>query len=161
MTIGIRVGTGFDLHRLQHGGPLKLAGISIPFAKELIGHSDADVVAHAVIDALLGAAAMGDIGMHFPSSDKSLKGADSMVMLEKIVAIIKEAGFEIGNVDVTIIAEMPKLVPFYGQMREKMASTLGIDAGVVSVKAKSAEGIGIIGEGGAVAAQAVVLLQKK
>lgn len=158
MDIGIRVGTGFDIHRLQHGGPLKLAGVTIPFTKELMGHSDADVVAHAIIDALLGAAALGDIGMHFPNSDKSLKGADSIDMLDKIVAKVRDEGYAIVNVDVTIIAEMPKLVPFYIQMRERISVSLQVDLDDVSIKAKSAEGIGIIGEGGAIAAQAVVLL---
>jgi 2-C-methyl-D-erythritol 2,4-cyclodiphosphate synthase len=156
----MRTGLGFDSHRLVEGRKLILGGTEIPFEKGLLGHSDADVLAHAVTDALLGACALGDIGSHFPDSDPAYKDADSMVLLKKTGDTVKENGFTVGNIDATIIIERPKLSPYIRKMRENIANALGIDADHVSVKAKTNEGMGDIGAGNAAAAICSVLVLK-
>ncbi|MBQ6052664.1 MAG: 2-C-methyl-D-erythritol 2,4-cyclodiphosphate synthase [Clostridia bacterium] len=156
----MRTGTGFDSHRLAEGRKLILAGVEIPFEKGLLGHSDADVLTHAVIDALFGACALGDIGSHFPDSDPSYKDANSIVLLEKTAEIIKENGFTVGNIDATVIIERPKLLPYIPQMRENIARALGTETGNVSIKAKTNEGMGDIGGGNAAAAICSVLVLK-
>jgi 2-C-methyl-D-erythritol 4-phosphate cytidylyltransferase/2-C-methyl-D-erythritol 2,4-cyclodiphosphate synthase len=155
-----RVGTGYDLHRLVEGRPLILAGVTIPFALGLAGHSDADIVCHAVTDAVLGAAAAGDIGRHFPDSDPAWKGASSIDLLQRAAALVRDRGFFVENVDVVVIAERPKLAPHVDAMREKLAHALGIATDRVGVKGKTNEGVGDLGRGIAMAAQAVVLLAK-
>lgn len=153
-----RIGQGWDVHRLTAGGPLRIGGIDVPSERKLLGHSDADVVLHAVTDALLGAIAAGDIGTHFPDTDPQHKGADSATFLVHAARLVREARCTIGNVDVTILAERPKLAPHIGAMREKLADLLGIGAAQVSVKAKTVEELGVIGQGEAIAAMAVVAL---
>ncbi len=154
----IRIGTGYDLHRLVPGRPLVLAGVRIPFELGLDGHSDADIVCHAVTDAILGAAASGDIGQHFPDTDPRFKDADSVDLLRRAVAIVRAASFAVSNVDVTVIAERPKLQPHVAAMRASLATALEIDIGAVSVKAKTNERVGEIGRGEAMACHAVTLL---
>ena len=156
----MRTGTGFDSHRLAEGRKLILAGVEIPFEKGLLGHSDADVLTHAVIDALFGACALGDIGSHFPDSDPSYKDTNSIVLLEKTAEIIKENGFTVGNIDATVIIERPKLLPYIPQMRENIARALGTETGNVSIKAKTNEGMGDIGGGNAAAAICSALVLK-
>ena len=143
----MRIGLGFDSHRLVEGRKLVIGGTEIPFEKGLLGHSDADVLAHAVIDSLLGACALGDIGTHFPDSDTAYRGADSMVLLGKTAAMIRENGYEVGNIDATVIIERPKLAPYIPLMRQRIAQALGTDISSVSVKAKTNEGMGDVGEG--------------
>ena len=155
----MRVGQGWDIHRLVTGRPLRLGGIEVPFERGLLGHSDGDVVLHAVTDALLGAMAAGDIGQHFPDTDPRYRDADSGVLLAKIAALAVQRGYRIGNVDVTILAERPKLAAHMPAMRERIAAVLGIDAGQVGVKAKTMEGLGTIGVGDAIAALAVVAIE--
>lgn len=157
-TIPFRVGNGYDIHRLIPGGPLSLGGVKIDFDKGLEGHSDGDSAIHAVIDALLGAAALGDIGMHFPPGDPRFKGADSKALLAAVKTMLDDAGWSVGNIDVTIICEQPKLSPHYKAMRNAIASALGVDEQQVSVKATTNEKLGTIGAGGAIAAHAVALL---
>lgn len=154
----VRIGQGYDIHRLVTGRKLILAGVEIPFEKGLDGHSDADVVAHAVIDSLLGAAALGDIGSHFPDNDPQYEDADSMILLKTIAEKIDEKGLSIGNIDVTIITELPKLSGHIGSMRDNIAHVLAIDRGDVSVKATTNERLGAIGGGEGIAALAVSLL---
>ena len=156
----MRVGQGYDLHRLVPDKPLIIAGLRIPHDKGLAGHSDADVLAHAVIDALLGAAALGDIGGMFPDSDPQWQDADSMVLMQAAVGRVQETGWQINNLDCTIIAELPKMAPFIGEMRQKLAATLSIDLAAISVKAKTNEGVDATGRQEAIAAQAVVMLIK-
>jgi len=153
-----RIGTGYDLHRLVEGRPLILGGVTVPAEKGLAGHSDADVLAHAVTDAVLGALAMGDIGRHFPDTDPQWKGAASMAMLAHAVSLAAEAGFDIVNVDAVVIAERPKLAPHVDRIRASLAGVLGIEAARVSVKAKTNEGVDAIGRGEAIAVHAVVLV---
>ena len=155
---GPRIGAGYDLHRLVEGRPLVLAGVTIPYEKGLSGHSDADAVCHAVTDALLGAAALGDIGRHFPDTDAAWKDADSMMLLERIVGRVRKAGFAIGNVDVTVIAERPKLAPHADAMRASLARVLGIDTSRVSVKGKTNEKVDAVGAGEAIAVHAVAMV---
>ncbi|GBC77934.1 2-C-methyl-D-erythritol 2,4-cyclodiphosphate synthase [bacterium HR08] len=155
-----RVGMGYDLHRLVEGRRLVLGGIEIPFAKGLAGHSDADVVLHSICDALLGAAALGDLGRHFPDTDPRSAGISSARLLEAVLAEITRRGFEIENVDVTIVAEAPRLAPLLGAMRERVAELLRISSDRVSIKAKTNEGVGAIGRGEAIAAYAVCLLRR-
>ena len=143
----MRIGMGYDVHRLVEDRKLILGGVEIPWEKGLLGHSDADVLVHAVMDALLGAAALGDIGQHFPDTDPAYKGADSLQLLSKVGAILKEAGYEIGNVDATVIAQRPKLAPYREQMRVNMARALSVDASQISVKATTEEGLGFTGAG--------------
>jgi len=155
-----RIGEGWDTHQLVEGRKLMLGGVEVPHGKGLLGHSDADVLLHAITDALLGAAALGDIGKHFPDTDAQYKGADSAVLLAKVAADISALGYTLGNLDSTIIAQAPKLAPYIVPMRERIAAVLGVDVGLVNVKAKTAEKMGPVGEGRAMEARAVVLLLK-
>ncbi len=143
------------MHRLAPGGPLRLGGVDIPFDRHLHGHSDGDVVLHALADALLGAVAAGDIGTHFPDTEERYRGIDSADLLQRVVTMLREAKCAIGNVDVTILAEQPKLAPRVSEIRARVAAILGIDVNRVAVKAKTMEGIGVIGSGEAIAALAV------
>ena len=155
----MRIGQGYDVHRLVEGRKLFLGGVEIPYEKGLLGHSDADVLLHALMDALLGAAALGDIGKLFPDNDPAYAGADSRKLLERVVAILKEKHYRVGNVDCTVIAQRPKLAPFILQMRQNIAETLGVAPDRVSVKATTEEGLGFTGEGLGIAAQAIALLE--
>jgi 2-C-methyl-D-erythritol 2,4-cyclodiphosphate synthase len=154
-----RIGEGWDIHALVEGRKLILGGVEIPFAKGLLGHSDADALLHAITDALFGAAAMGDIGTHFPDTDMQFKGADSAVLLVEAAQRVRARGFEIGNLDCTVIAQAPKLAPHIASMRDRIAQVLGIRVDQVNVKAKTAEKMGPVGEGLAMEARAVVLLE--
>ena len=154
----MRIGQGYDVHRLTEGRKLILGGVEIPFKKGLLGHSDADVLAHAVMDALLGAAGLGDIGRHFPDTDPAYAGADSLVLLEKVMALLEEEGWQVENVDATILAQRPKLAPFIPQMEENLARRLEIGPDRVNVKATTEEGLGFTGAGEGIAAHAVCLL---
>ena len=156
-----RIGQGFDLHRLVEGRPLIIGGVEIPYHQGLDGHSDADVLIHAIIDALIGAAALGDIGRHFPDTDDGYKGADSRVLLRGAVALIQAAGYRVGNVDATIICQTPKMAPYIPEMVKNIADDLGISAGHVNVKAKTNEGLGHLGRGEAIAVDAVALIYKE
>ncbi len=156
-----RAGLGWDTHRLVHGRPLLLAGVRIESEMGLDGHSDADVLAHAVTDALLGAAAQGDIGMHFPDTDPRWKGADSLMLLHHVVQLVHLTGFDIINVDATVILERPKLKEYRLPIRESLARTLGIGLDCVSVKFKTAERVGPVGEGKSAEAQAIAMLGKR
>jgi len=154
----IRVGEGWDVHQLVAGRKLMLGGVEIPHSAGLLGHSDADALLHAITDALFGAAALGDIGRHFPDTDPQFKGADSMTLLREAARRVRAAGWQIGNVDSTVIAQAPKLAPHIGAMRERIAEGLGVEVDQVNVKAKTAEKMGPVGEGRAMEARAVVLL---
>jgi 2-C-methyl-D-erythritol 2,4-cyclodiphosphate synthase len=153
------VGIGFDSHRFAAGRRLVIGGVEIPYEKGLDGHSDADVLAHAVTDALLGAAGMGDIGEHFPDSDERWRDADSMQLLASVAQRVREAGLEIGNVDCTVVMEAPKLSPHRDAIRQRLAATLGLDSSRVGVKASTGEGMGFVGRGEGVAALAVAGLR--
>ena len=155
----MRIGHGYDVHRLVEGRALILGGIRIPYDKGLLGHSDADVLIHALMDALLGAAALGDIGHLFPDNDDRFAGADSILLLQEVTGIIREHGYSVGNVDCTILAQRPKLAPFIPQMRERLAEAMGVSVDQVSVKATTEEGLGFTGEGLGIAAHAVALLE--
>lgn len=154
----IRIGTGYDVHRLVPGRKLILCGVEIPSELGLLGHSDADVAVHALMDAMLGALALGDIGKLFPDTDPQYKGADSMKLLAEVISRMESAGFRLGNLDLTIIAERPKLAKHIPVMRESLAAAFGCDLSQVSVKATTEEGLGLAGEG--IGAQAAVLLEK-
>lgn len=156
----IRQGIGYDLHRTIVGKPLVIGGVNIPSDFGLDGHSDADVLIHALCDALLGALALGDIGSHFPDTDPTYKGIDSMILLKKTMDLISAQGYEILNIDAVVVAERPKLMPYKLQMAENIAAALNTDRSHVSVKAKTNEGVDAIGRGEAIAAQVVVLLGK-
>lgn len=156
----IRVGFGFDVHRLVEGRELWLGGVLIPHTVGALGHSDADVLLHAVCDALLGAAAMGDIGKHFPDTDERWKGADSKVLLKEVVRLIGERGWSVGNVDCTLILERPKIMPHVPAMRKVIAPLLGVEEDAVSIKATTNETMGFVGREEGVAAHAVALIQK-
>jgi 2-C-methyl-D-erythritol 2,4-cyclodiphosphate synthase len=153
-----RIGIGYDIHRLVEGRKLVLGGVEIPFEKGLLGHSDSDVLAHAICDALLGAAALGDIGTHFPDSDPRWSGASSLEFLAHVVELVVNKGYRVANVDATVIAERPKLAPHIQAIRETLASVLRIDVDQVNVKAKTNEGLESVGCGEAMAAQAILLL---
>jgi 2-C-methyl-D-erythritol 2,4-cyclodiphosphate synthase len=155
----MRIGQGYDLHRLVSGRALVLGGVRIPHARGLEGHSDADVLAHAVGDALLGALGDGDLGTHFPSSDERWRDASGATLLGEIMRRVTRAGFAIGNIDATLIAQEPRLAPFRTQIQEGLAKQLGIEVTRVNVKLKSTDGLGAIGRGEGIAAQAVVLLE--
>ena len=157
--MSIRVGMGFDAHPLVGGRPLILGGVEIPFEKGLSGHSDGDVVVHACLDALLGAAALGDKGKHFPSSDPSLEGISSLILLERVRALLKANRWRVANVDATIIAQRPRLGPFIDGMRENLAKTLGIQEADVCIKATTTDHMGFTGRGEGMAAYAVALLE--
>lgn len=154
----LRIGEGWDIHALVEGRKLILGGVEIPHTKGLLGHSDADALLHAITDALLGAAALGDIGSHFPDTDARFKGADSAVLLAEAARRVRAKGYEIGNVDSTVIAQAPKLAPHIAAMRERIAQVLGVRVDQVNVKAKTAEKMGPVGAGDAMEARAVVLL---
>ncbi|NOT27508.1 MAG: 2-C-methyl-D-erythritol 4-phosphate cytidylyltransferase [Acidobacteria bacterium] len=156
----LRIGNGYDLHRLVAGRPLVLGGVTIPFEKGLDGHSDADAVCHAVTDAILGAAGAGDIGRHFPDTDAAWKGADSMALLSRAAAIVAEAGFAVVNVDVVVIAQRPKLLPYINAMRANLGKALGIPVSDVSVKGKTNEGVDSMGAGDSIATHAVALVSR-
>lgn len=153
-----RIGLGYDVHRLTEGRPLVLGGVTIPFERGLLGHSDADVLLHALMDALLGAAALGDIGYLFPDSDAGYKGISSRILLRKVAAEVEENGFSVGNVDVTLVAQRPKIAPYIWQMRGNIAVDLNVSIDKVSVKATTEEGMGFTGSGEGMAAHAVAML---
>lgn len=154
----MRIGTGYDVHRLTEGRKLIIGGVEIPYEKGLLGHSDADVLLHAIMDALLGAAALGDIGKHFPDTDAAFKGISSLKLLSRVRELLEENCFFIENIDATIIAQSPKMRPYIDTMRKNIADALGIDAAVVNVKATTEEGLGFTGTGEGISAQAVCLL---
>ncbi|NDO18573.1 2-C-methyl-D-erythritol 2,4-cyclodiphosphate synthase [Lachnospiraceae bacterium MD329] len=155
----MRIGQGYDVHKLTEGRDLIICGVKIPYEKGLLGHSDADVALHALSDALLGAAALGDIGKHFPDTDEQYKGADSRVLLKEVVKKITDKGFEIENADVTIVAQRPKMSPYIEEMRKNISEDLGIDIDCVNVKATTTEGLGFEGLGEGISATAVALLK--
>lgn len=157
----MRVGIGYDIHRLENGRELILGGVKIPYELGLEGHSDADVLLHAICDALLGALALGDIGQHFPNTDMQYKNISSLILLEKVNSLIHNRGFITSNVDAVIIAEKPKLAPFIPEMRSNIARTLGIDIDSISIKATTAEKLGSIGQGKGISAQAVVIVKPR
>jgi 2-C-methyl-D-erythritol 2,4-cyclodiphosphate synthase len=157
----LRVGQGYDVHALVSGRPLIIGGVTIPFDRGLLGHSDADVLLHAVTDALLGAAALGDIGRHFPDTDEAFHGADSRVLLREAVRRVREAGFSIVNVDTTVIAQKPKLSPHIGAMCQVLSEDLGVPVDAVNVKAKTNEKLGYLGREEGIEAQAIALLEKR
>ena len=156
----LRVGHGYDVHRLVEGRALILGGVSVPFDRGLLGHSDADVLTHAVMDALLGAAALGDIGKLFPDSDAAYAGADSIALLERVTALLREHGWQVGNVDATVVAQAPRLAPYIPEMRRRLAEAMGLDEDCVSVKATTEEKLGFTGSGEGVAAHAVALIER-
>ncbi len=158
MSTPYRIGTGYDVHRLVHGRALALGGVNIPNDRGLEGHSDGDCVIHAVCDAMLGALALGDMGRHFSSADAAWKGANSSLFLGAVAAMTVDAGYSVSNLDVTVVAQTPRLGPHVEAMRESLAHTLGVEVGAVSVKVKSTDGMGAIGRGEGIAAQAVVLM---
>ena len=155
----MRIGHGYDVHRLVEGRELVLGGVKIPYEKGLLGHSDADVLTHALMDALLGACALGDIGKLFPDSDAEYKGADSVELLKKVCSLIYSKGYRISNVDCTVLAQRPKLAPHIPQMRENLSNAMDIAADCVSVKATTEEGLGFTGDGLGIAAHAVALIE--
>lgn len=154
-----RIGEGYDVHRLVKSRKLILGGVEVPFERGLLGHSDADVVCHAIADAILGALALGDIGHHFPDADPAFQGISSLVLLEHVQRLLKGTHARIGNIDATIIAQRPKLAPFIPQMRERIARSLNIQLSCVSIKATTTEGLGFTGTGKGIAARAVVLIE--
>ncbi len=154
----MRIGQGFDVHRLVDGRPLLLGGVNIPYRRGLLGHSDADVLVHAVMDALLGASGLGDIGQLFPDSDPKYEGADSMALLSEVAVRVRSAGFQVVNVDATIVAQLPRLAPHIPVMRENLARVLALDVSCVNVKATTEEGLGYTGSGEGISAMAVALL---
>lgn len=156
----MRIGHGYDVHRLVEGRALILGGVTIDYARGLLGHSDADVLLHAVTDALLGAAALGDIGTHFPDSDPQWKGADSLELLRSAVNLLHTHGFTVGNVDATVLAQAPKLAPYILQMRRNIADACGVESERISVKATTEEGLGFTGAGQGIAAHAVALIEE-
>jgi 2-C-methyl-D-erythritol 2,4-cyclodiphosphate synthase len=156
----IRVGHGFDAHRLTEGRPFIVGGVTVPFERGPLGHSDGDTLAHALSDALLGAAALGDLGRHFPDSDLRWKGADSMKLLAACAGMVRAAGYELGNVDATIVVQAPKLAPHLEAIRTSVAAALRIELDAVSVKAKTSEGMGYTGDGTGIAAYAVAVLAR-
>ena len=157
----MRIGHGYDVHRLVPERRLILGGVEIPYEKGLLGHSDADVLTHALMDALLGAAALGDIGHLFPDHDPAYEGADSILLLKAVTALLRENGYRVGNVDCTVIAQRPKLAPYIEKMRQRLAEAMEVEITRVSVKATTEEGLGFSGEGLGIAAQAVALLEEK
>lgn len=157
----IRVGQGFDVHAFEEGRPLIIGGITIPHEKGLVGHSDADVLLHTITDAALGAIGEGDIGRHFPDTDQAFKDADSAVLLEKIWAIVSERGYELGNIDCTILAQQPKMAPHIEAIQKRVAELLQTDVSQVNVKATTTEWLGFVGREEGIACMATILLQKK
>jgi len=161
MALNFRIGMGWDVHAFAEGRPLVLGGVTIPFDRGLLGHSDADVLCHALCDALLGAAALGDIGIHFPDSDPRYRGVSSLVLLEAVRDRIRQAGYGIVNVDVTVLAQKPKIAPYIAPMRRTLARILELAEEAVSVKATTTEGLGFVGRQEGIAACAVALLHKQ
>lgn len=161
MVTDLRIGHGYDVHRLVPDRPLIIGGVTIPHEKGLLGHSDADVLLHAISDALLGALALGDIGKHFPDTDPRYEGADSLTLLGEVLQMVKQQGWTVGNVDATVLAQAPKLAPYIEQMRMNIASAMGTDAGRISIKATTEEHLGFTGEKLGIAAHAVCLLIKQ
>ena len=157
----MRIGTGYDVHRLVEDRLLVIGGVKIPCEKGLLGHSDADVLLHAIMDALLGAAALGDIGKHFPDTDSAYKGVSSIQLMEHVRELIHRGGFSVENVDATIIAQRPKMRPYIDQMRENIARTLDVELSRINVKATTEEGLGFTGTGEGISAQAVCLLSEQ
>ncbi|MDD3221693.1 MAG: 2-C-methyl-D-erythritol 2,4-cyclodiphosphate synthase [Clostridia bacterium] len=157
----MRIGMGYDVHRLTENRKLILGGVDIPYEKGLLGHSDADVLLHAIMDALLGAAALGDIGKHFPDSDEKYKGISSIELLKHVGKLLQDEGWKINNIDSTIIAQRPKLAPHIMNMRENIAKALNIELGQINVKATTEEGLGFTGEGLGMASNAICLLEKE
>ncbi len=156
----MRIGHGYDVHRLEIGRRLIIGGVTIPFEKGLLGHSDADVLLHAISDALIGAAALGDIGKHFPPSDERFKDIDSRILLKEVGKLLEENGYKVSNIDSTIIAERPKMAPYIMQMRQNVADDLGLEVSKVSVKATTEEGLSFTGKGEGIAAHAVCIIEK-
>lgn len=154
----MRIGMGYDVHKLTEGRELILGGVNIPYEKGLLGHSDADVIVHAIMDALLGAAALGDIGQHFPDTDPAYKGISSIVLLEQVGSLLESHNYVIENIDATIIAQKPKMMPYLPKMRENVARALGIEVDQVNIKATTEEGLGFTGSGEGISAQAICLL---
>ncbi|MFL0251984.1 2-C-methyl-D-erythritol 2,4-cyclodiphosphate synthase [Clostridium neuense] len=154
----MRIGTGYDVHKLVEGRKLILGGVEIPYSKGLLGHSDADVLIHSIMDSLLGAAALGDIGKHFPDTSEEYKGISSIKLLEEVKKIIEEEGYKIGNIDSTIIAQKPKLSNYIEQMRKNIAKALGIDVKYISIKATTEEGLGFTGKEEGISSQSVCLI---
>ena len=154
----MRIGHGYDVHRLVEGRKLILGGVDIPWERGLLGHSDADVLVHAVMDALLGAAGLGDIGKHFPDTDPAYAGADSLKLLAHVAELLRERGFVVGNADATVLAQRPKLAPYIPQMRNNLAQAMGVEPEQVNVKATTEEGLGFTGSGEGMAAHAVCLI---
>ena len=157
----MRVGMGYDVHRLAEGRDLILGGVQIPWEKGLLGHSDADVLIHAIMDALLGAAALGDIGKHFPDTDPAYEGISSVMLLKHVAELLQENGYGITNIDATIIAQKPKMAPHIPQMRENIADALGIGLSALNIKATTEEGLGFTGRGEGIASQAICLLHTR
>ena len=157
---GVRIGHGYDVHRLVEGRRLILGGVDIPWERGLLGHSDADVLTHAVMDALLGAAGLGDIGRHFPDTDPAYAGADSLRLLAHVAVLLRERGFTVGNVDATVLAQRPKLAPYIPRMRDNLAQAMEVDPEQVNVKATTEEGLSFTGSGEGMAAHAVVLIER-
>lgn len=156
----MRIGHGYDVHRLVEGRKLVLGGVSIPYEKGLLGHSDADVLLHAIMDAMLGACALGDIGKHFPDTDEHYNGCDSMNLLQEVNHLISDAGYQVCNIDCTIIAQAPKLAPHIEAMRENISSALGLELNAVSVKASTEEKLGFTGQGLGISSHCVALLEQ-
>ncbi|MEN6391270.1 MAG: 2-C-methyl-D-erythritol 2,4-cyclodiphosphate synthase [Syntrophomonas sp.] len=156
----MRVGIGYDVHRFQEGRRLVIGGVEIPYHRGLLGHSDADVLIHAICDALLGAAGLGDIGQYFPDSDERYKDIDSLILLEQTAGLLEDRGWLVGNIDSTVVAQKPRLAPYIGVMKEKIAGVLNIPVGNVGIKATTSEGLGFEGREEGISAQAVVLLIK-
>ena len=157
----MRIGSGYDVHRLAPGRDLILGGVRVPYDRGLLGHSDADVLAHAIADSLLGAAALGDIGQLFPDNDPQYQGADSLELLGQVCQLVRARGYGVANIDATLIAQKPKLAPYIPEMRERLATACGLQVGQVSVKATTEEGLGFTGRGEGIAASAVCLLDKE
>ena len=158
---GFRVGTGYDVHRLAEGRDLIIGGVKIPWEKGLLGHSDADVLIHAVMDALLGAAALGDIGQHFPDKDPAYEGISSILLLQKVTSLLKENGYRIGNVDATIIAQKPKMAAYIPQMKKNMSEAMEIDPAQLNIKATTEEKLGFTGREEGISSQAAALLYRE
>lgn len=158
MPCNFRVGHGYDVHRLVEGRDLIIGGVTVPYSLGLLGHSDADVLLHAVMDALLGAAGLGDIGRHFPDTDDRYKGISSLLLLREVVRIVRESGFSVGNIDATVVMQRPKLAPYINEMRQNIASVLEIEVGAVNVKATTEEQLGFTGKGEGVSAHCVALI---
>lgn len=156
----MRIGTGYDVHRFEKNRKLILGGVEIPYERGLLGHSDADVILHAIMDALLGAASLGDIGQHFPDTDPEYEGISSLSLLGKVKALLKEHRYSVGNIDAVIIAQKPKMMPYLAQMRKNTADALGIEEGRVSIKATTEEGLGFTGREEGIAAHAVCILEE-